>query len=72
MRNKLDLRVHNAKLLTKIITNLTMLTNLTPMSHPILKMWWLIGSAPDFWGRGPGFEFSISYNDPDALYRIIV
>ena len=18
-------------------------------------MWWLIGSAPDFWGRGPGF-----------------
>ena len=17
--------------------------------------WWLIGSAPDFWGRGPGF-----------------
>ena len=47
-------------------------TILNPMSHPILKMWWLIGSAPDFWGRGPGFEFSISYNDPDALYRIIV
>ena len=21
-----------------------------------LEMWWLIGSAPDFWGRGPGFE----------------
>ena len=30
-------------------------------------MWWLIGSAPDFWGRGPGFESGISHNDPDAL-----
>ena len=33
-----------------------------------LKMWWLIGSAPDFWGRGRGFKSSISYNDPDALH----
>ena len=30
-------------------------------------MWWLIGSAPDFLGRGPGFESSISHNDPGAL-----
>ena len=32
-----------------------------------LQMWWLIGSAPDFWGRGPGFESGIYHNDPDAL-----
>ena len=40
-----------------------------------LEVWWLIGwrcggslvSAPDFWGRGPGFESVISHNDPDAL-----
>ena len=32
-----------------------------------LEMWWLIGSAPDFWGRVPGFESGISHNDPDAL-----
>ena len=31
-------------------------------------MWWLIGSAPDFWGRGPGIESGISHNDPDALH----
>ena len=30
-------------------------------------MWWLISSAPDFWGRGPGFEFGISHNESDAL-----
>ena len=30
-------------------------------------MWWLIGSAPDFWGRGPGFESGIYHNDHDAL-----
>ena len=30
-------------------------------------MWWLIANAPDFWGRGPGFESGISHNDPDAL-----
>ena len=23
--------------------------------------------APDFWGRGLGFEYRISHNDPDAL-----
>ena len=33
----------------------------------ILKMWWLIGSSPDFWDRGPWFESGISHNDPDAL-----
>ena len=27
---------------------------------------WHIGSAPDFWGRGPGFESGISHNDHDA------
>ena len=32
-----------------------------------LEKWWLDGSAPDFWGRGPGFEFGISHNNPDAL-----
>ena len=31
------------------------------------EMWWLIGSAPDFWGRGPGFESGTSHNDSDAL-----
>ena len=30
-------------------------------------MWWLIGSATDFWGRGLGFKSGISPNDPDAL-----
>ena len=30
-------------------------------------MWWFIGSAPDFWGRGPGFESGISINVPDVL-----
>ena len=33
----------------------------------IVEMWWLIGSAPDFCGGGPGFEFGISHNDPGAL-----
>ena len=28
------------------------------------EMWWLIDSAPDFWGRGPGFEFGISHKKP--------
>ena len=32
-----------------------------------LETWWLIGSAPDFWGRGPGFESGTSHNDSDAL-----
>ena len=31
------------------------------------EMWWLIGSALDFRGRGLGFESGISRNDPDAL-----
>ena len=30
-------------------------------------MWWLIDSAPDFWGRGFEFESSLSHNDPDEL-----
>ena len=29
----------------------------------LIEMWWLIGSAPDF---GPGFESSISHNNPGA------
>ena len=33
----------------------------------IKDMWWLIGRAPDFWGRGLRFEYGISLNDPDAL-----
>ena len=33
----------------------------------VKEIWWLIGSAPDFWGRGPGFESSISSNDPVSL-----
>ena len=32
-----------------------------------LEIWWLIGSAPDFWGRGPGFESGTSHYDSDAL-----
>ena len=27
------------------------------------EMWWLIGSAPDFGGRGYGFDSSISHMD---------
>ena len=30
-------------------------------------MWWPIGSTPDFWDRGPGFESGVYHNDPDAL-----
>ena len=30
-------------------------------------MWWLNGSAPDYWGRGPGFESGISHDDSNAL-----
>ena len=26
-----------------------------------------IGSAPDFWDRGPGFESGVTHNDPGAL-----
>ena len=37
------------------------------MEYGICEMWWLVGSAPDFWGRGPGFESGISHNDPGAL-----
>ena len=32
-------------------------------------MWWLNGSTPDFWGRGPGFESGISHKDPGAVQR---
>ena len=31
------------------------------------QMWWLIGSAPDFWDRGSGFESGIYHKDSDAL-----
>ena len=27
-------------------------------------MWWLIGSAPDFWGKGLEFESGIYHSDP--------
>ena len=27
----------------------------------ILEMWWLIGSALDYWGSGPGFEYGLSH-----------
>ena len=33
----------------------------------LMQMWWLIGSAPDFCGRGPGFESGIYHYAPDAL-----
>ena len=33
----------------------------------LMEMWWLLGSVPDFWGRGPGFESGISLNDIGAL-----
>ena len=32
-------------------------------------MWWLIGSAPYFLGRSPGFESDISHN-PEALQDV--
>ena len=32
-----------------------------------LELWWLIASAPVFWGRGPGLESGIAHNDHDAL-----
>ena len=35
---------------------------------PVPKIrWWLIGSAPDFRSRGPGFGSGTSHNDPDTL-----
>ena len=33
-------------------------------------MWWLIGSAPYFLGRSPGFESDISHNNPEALQDV--
>ena len=33
-------------------------------------MRWLIGSAPDFWGRGPGFESGIYHNTVKIHLRI--
>ena len=39
----------------------------TASTISILEMWWLIASAPGFWGRGPGFESGFSHNDLDAL-----
>ena len=35
-----------------------------PFTGDVVAHWY---SAPDFWGRGPGFESDISHNDPDAL-----
>ena len=38
-----------------------------------IMWWWLIGSAPDFCGRGPWFESVISHNYPDLMRcRIIM
>ena len=34
-------------------------------------MWWLIGCAPDFGDRGPGFESDISDHDPVAQEKHI-
>ena len=36
-----------------------------------MGMWWLIGSASDFWGKGPGFESGISHKDSDAMQIIV-
>ena len=50
--------------------HVSLLSCTSPVMHlscPHRWWWWLIGSAPDFWGRGPGFESGISHNDPDAL-----
>ena len=32
-----------------------------------MELWWLLGSAPDFCGRGPGFDSGFSLNDLHAL-----
>ena len=32
-----------------------------------VEMWWLVDSAPDILGRGPGFESGISHKDPEVL-----
>ena len=42
------------------------------MQGDVVAHWWLyisrlIGSAPDFWDSGPGFESVISHIDPHAL-----
>ena len=44
------------------ISNIHLVSNLLGQ-----EMWWLNDSAPDFWGRCPGFESGIFHNDPDAL-----
>ena len=47
--------------------------NLVNLYHKILlnikEMWWLIGSAPDFWGSGPGFESGISHSGKNSEDR---
>ena len=42
-------------------------SNFAASVYNILKMWWLIGSAPYYWSRSPGFNFGISHNDTGAL-----
>ena len=42
------------------------------MQGDVVAHWWLyisrlIGSAPDFWDSGPGFDSVISHIDPHAL-----
>ena len=51
---------------TKVIEPEHDLTGLRQLFSEV-EMWWLISSAPDFWGRGPGLESGISHNDPEAL-----
>ena len=53
----------------KVANNYVFISNVeVNQAIPVLAWsWWLIGSAPDFWGRGPGPEFGISHNDPCAL-----
>ena len=33
-------------------------------------MWWLIGNATDFWGRGPMFESGISHIDSPFIFLV--
>ena len=33
-------------------------------------MWWLIGSAPDYCGSGPGFESGIAHSCNNSVYTV--
>ena len=60
--------LHSNCLFSKETRQLLTLWNNCRVSLEMLEMWWLIASAPDFWGGGPGFESGNSHNDPDALH----